>query len=250
MLYSANENVEYTLIDKAFIYDSTYKAKFSTNMLSSDLYFKVVALDTRYNTSKASEPIKLVKPDTISPSAPLIFVDTDSTGVIKISIAPSITNDIKLHYLYFVTDADKPLKTMLFKGEIKTDTIIALSDNFVKGYIYCIAEDITGRKGYSNRILYIQRQKNNSVSTFNALAKPLIDEGAVELIWDKANLSGSIMIYRKDDIKPYNLITTVDSEISRFKDKNVTVNTNYSYKLVAFDKNGRAISRVVMVTYR
>ncbi|RPH33595.1 MAG: hypothetical protein EHM93_04745 [Bacteroidales bacterium] len=249
MLYSANADSEYSLIGNAFIYDSTYKTSFPTNMLSSDLFFKVVALDTRYNTSRPSEPIKLVKPDTIAPSSPVIFIDTDSTGLTKILIAPSSSTDIKIHYLYFITDAEKPDREELFRGSIRNDTTITLSNGYGKGEICCVAEDITGRKGYSNRVSFRQ-QKNSLVSTFNALAKPLIDDGAVELLWDKTNLSGSIMIYRKDDLKPYNLIATVDSQIFTFKDRNVTVNTSYSYKLVGFQRNGKAISRVIAVKYR
>ncbi|NOU17147.1 MAG: hypothetical protein HOO91_06265 [Bacteroidales bacterium] len=248
MLYSANASSEYSLIGKDFIYDSTYKASFPTDMLNSELYFKVVALDTRYNTSKASEPIKLIKPDKIPPSAPVIFVDTDSTGLTKISIAPSSSTDVTMHYLYLQPETNKSEITEIFKGRITSDTTITLSPNYGKGELYCVATDITGRKGYSNRISFKGTQSNNEVP-FNAVAKPLIDDGLVELLWDKTNLTGNIMIYRKDNTHNYSLIATVVSQFAIFKDRNVTVNTNYTYKLVAFDRNGKMIWRVVVVKY-
>lgn len=249
VLYSANSNSEFSLVNKDFIYDSTYKATFSTNMLSSEMYFKVVALDSRYNTSNPSEPLKLVKPDRIPPSAPVVFVDTDSTGVTKISIAPSSSSDVKLHYIYFLPDTDKPERTEVFKGSIKSDTSFVITNAYGKGDLYCVAEDFTGRKGVSNRVS-INLVKSDLETSFNALAKPLIDDGVIELLWDKTNVNGSIMIYRKDDTSSYNLIATVDSKIGKFRDRNVTVNTSYSYKLVALKSNGHTASRVVMVKYQ
>jgi len=249
MLYSANDTNEYSLIGKDFIYDSTYKATFPTDMLSSALYFKVVALDNHYNTSLASEPIKLVKPDTIPPSSPLISVSIDSLGVVRVSIAPSHSFDIKLHHLYFIPSGDQLKKTELFKGSIRTDTSILLSNTIGRGEVYCAAEDLTGRKGYSNRLVVGKTQAYQTKS-FNAIAKPLIDDGIIELNWDKTAIQGNLMIYRKDEVVGYNLIATVDSQVPVFKDRNVTVNTNYSYKLVGFDKAGKAVSRIVTIKYR
>lgn len=248
MLYSVDPKSEFSLVSKEFIYDSTYKATFPTTMLSSDMYFKVVALDTRYNTSKPSESLKLVKPDRIPPSPPLIFIDTDSAGVKRVSIAPSSSSDVKLHYLYFLSNAEKSEKIELFKGVIKSDTTFTLAGISGKGEVYCLVEDVSGRKGYSNRVP-VNLTEVDSEPTFKALARSNVDNGVVEVLWDKRDITGSIMIYRKDDINGYNLIATVESQSGIFKDRNVTVNTNYSYKLVAFQKGGGAISRVIIVKY-
>jgi len=249
MLYSANDTNEYSLTGNEFIYDSTYKTSFPVDMLSSALYFKVVALDNHYNTSLSSKPIKLIKPDTIPPSSPIVFVSSDSTGVVKVAIAPSHSFDIKLHYLYFIPLGDRTKKIELFKGSIKADTSIVLSNTLEKGEVYCIAEDVTGRKSCSNKLKVGQTTKNLAAS-FNAIAKPLIDDAVVELDWDKTMLKGNLMIYRKDEVAGYNLIATVDSQVSMFKDRNVTLNTSYTYKLVGFDRAGKAVSRIVSIIYR
>lgn len=249
VLYTANASSEYSLVGKDFVYDSTFRASFPTDMLSSDIYFKVVALDTRYNTSQASVPIKLVKPDKISPTAPVVLTETDSTGVVRILIAPSSSSDVTLHHLYFQSEIDSSKIVEVFKGSIKGDTTIVLTNHYGKGVIYCVAEDITSRKGISNRVTISQRNSSTEV-TFKALAKPLIDDGVVELLWDKTALSGSMMVYRKDDTNGYRLIATVDSQVGAFRDRHVTIATSYYYKLVAFQKNGKAISEMVEVKYR
>lgn len=249
LLYSANDSAEYSLVSKSFIYDSTYSTKFPLGLLSSDLFFKIVAIDTRYNTSSASESIKLVKPDTISPSAPVIFIVTDSVGIARVSIAPSQSSDIKLHRLCFEPESDKSKKKELFIGTVKTDTSIVLPDNIGNGKVYCVAEDITNRKRISNSVKVgnsgIQNQQ-----LFNVMVKLLVDEGAVKLIWDSREFSGNVMVYRKDAQKGYSLVETIDSHLGWFLDKNVVFNTNYCYKLVACLKSGKAVSRVVMVEYK
>ncbi|MHC1702728.1 MAG: hypothetical protein AB9846_02360 [Tenuifilaceae bacterium] len=249
MLFSVNAKSEYSLITKDFIYDSTFTSSFPTNMLSSDIYFKLVALDTRYNTSKSSEALKLIKPDKIPPSQPVIIYNTDSTGFVSVRIAPSSSSDVAIHYLCFLSETNSSTKTEIFKGIIKNDTTIIISQDYGKGTIYCIAEDISGRKSSSNK-LTINRFDNLSNESFNALAKPMIDERLIELFWDKTKLSESTMIYRKDNINGYNLIATIDSQTGSYKDRNVIFNTNYNYKLVAFNKKGKAISKVVEVRYK
>jgi hypothetical protein len=218
-------------------------------MLSSEIYFKLVALDTRYNTSKTSEALKLIKPDKTPPSQPIIIDNTDSTGLMSVRIAPSSSSDVAIHYLYFFSETNSSIKTEIFKGIIKNDTTIIILQEYGKGIIYCIAEDISGRNSSSNK-LTINRFDNLSNESFNAIAKPMIDKGLIELFWDKTKLSEATMIYRKDNINGYNLIATIDSQTGSYKDINVIFNTSYSYKLVAFNKKGKAISRVVEVSYK
>lgn len=249
VLYSANIHSEFSLVSKNFIYDSTFSSAFPIDMLSSDIFFKVVALDTRYNMSNPSDPIKLIKPDKIPPSAPVIISESDSSRLVKINIAPSRSSDVINHYLFFTPESINPKKIEVFKGTINKDTTINLTNLTEKGIIYCVAEDITGRRNTSNSLV-INQQIIDPIKPFKVIAKPLLDEGCVDLKWDKTNLSGSIMIYRKDGINSFNLISTVESQIGKFEDRNVTINTNYSYKLVGFNLKGKAISSVVAVKFK
>jgi len=247
LLYSVNPNAEYSLVSKGFIYDSTCSAKFSKGSLSGDLYFKLVALDMRYNTSQPSEAIKLVKPDTIVPSAPVIFASTDSLGRLSVRIAPSQSPDVKLHTLYAKNDNGS--LTELFKGVVKADTTLVFTNYSDAGVVYCVAKDFTNRKGVSKSVR-ISGSKDQKIEPFKAIAKASIDEGCVNLLWEIKNLNGSLMIYRKSESSGYALIGTVNSEKGKFQDKTVVVNTTYTYKLIAFQKDGKAVSMVVSVMYK
>jgi len=251
LLYSANPDSEYSLLSKDFIFDSTYTAKFPLNLLSSDLYFKAVALDTRYNTSKASEPIVLVKPDTIPPSPPVLMVETDSLGNTIAKVSPSSSNDVVKHIIYFEESSDSSL-IEIFSGTITSDTSIIIANAEIKGEIYCMAVDFTGRKAYSNKITLAQKTDDKKAS-FSVKALLFIDEGKIELTWDNMELTGDIMIYRKienGNSNNYNLISTIASNKEKFIDKNVLINNKYSYKFIYELENGDFSSSIIIVNYK
>ncbi|BDX37780.1 hypothetical protein CYCD_11350 [Tenuifilaceae bacterium CYCD] len=247
LLFSANSESEYTLVCKDFIYDSTYSAKFPLNMLSSNLYFKAVALDTRYNTSKASEPVILVKPDTIPPSPPLLMIYTDSIGKTTVKIAPSNSNDVVLHRLLYQEEQSLS-PTELFIGAIKTDTSFVLQGTHERGILFCEAIDISGRKGESDKLpFYTSKTK---AEPFVAKAEPDIDNGNLIIHWGKEKNNGSIMIYRKLENGKYNLIATVESKIGEYVDRNVFINNCYYYKLIYRPKDEKIISETLNICFR
>ncbi|HBI80905.1 MAG TPA: hypothetical protein DDY04_02920 [Bacteroidales bacterium] len=252
LLYSSSKDSEYSLLSKDFIFDSTYTAKFPLDMLCSDLYFKAVALDTRYNTSKASEPIVLVKPDTIPPSPPVLMVETDSLGNTIAKVSPSSSNDIAKHIIYFEKN-DNTLPNEIFSGILTSDTSIVLKELNKAGKLYCTAFDKSGRTGISNKI---QLQPKDFKVAFSIKLKEnlLIDEGKIEFTWDASGLRDNILIYRKieDENKNsnYRLIATVECSKRKFIDSNVFINNKYFYKFVYTLKNKDLSSTVTFVNYK
>lgn len=247
LLYSATKTDEYTLITENFIYDSTYTAQFPLNLLSSNLYFKAVALDTRYNHSKPSEPILLVKPDTIPPSAPMLTLVTDSLGNITASLAPSSSTDVAKHILYFEEEGKSPSE--LFNGKIMADTSIAISSNIGKGNLYCVAVDITGRKGISSRIS-INSAKSSASESFKINYKVNIDEGRIEFYWDGSEIDGDLLIYRKKEGNVFLLIASIKAQDSVFMDNQLELNTFYTFKLVYSLADGRHYSITKTIDYK
>ena len=245
LLYSANKTDEYTLVAEDFIYDSTYTVKFPLNLLSSNLYFKTVALDTRYNTSKPSEPIMLVKPDTIPPSAPVLTLITDSLGNITASIAPSNSTDVAKHILYFEEDGKTPRE--LFSGTILADTSIAINSNMGKGNLYCVVLDFTGRKSISSRIP-INSSESLASESFKVNYKINIDEGSVKLYWDTKGVDGTVMVYRKTEGGKYRLVGTVRAMENSYFDRFLTISTKYYYKII-FSSKEKHIDSLMELIY-
>lgn len=245
LLYSATKTDEYTLVTENFIYDSTYTAKFPLNLLSSNLYFKAVALDTRYNTSTPSEPIMLVKPDTIPPSAPMLTLATDSLGNTMARVAPSSSNDVAKHILYF--EEEGKTQKELFSGRVLADTSIAINSDIRKGNLYCVAVDFTGRRGISSKIPF-NRAKSTTAESFKVNYKVNIDEGRVDLYWDAKGVDGTVMIYRKTRETQYRLVGTVSALENSYFDIFLTIGTKYYYKLI-FSSKDKLIDSLIELTY-
>jgi hypothetical protein len=244
LLYSATDSDEHTLLSHRIIYDSTYTAKFPLSLLSSKLYFKLVALDTRYNTSRPSEPIVLVKPDTIPPSAPVLTLEPDSLGNTRVSIAPSKSSDVVRHTLYFEGEGKAP--RVLFTGNIYTDTTFVLDNSIGKGYLYCAAVDFTGRMGISNRI-NVHKANPTTSGDFKVSYKVNIDEGRVELYWDAFGVDGVAMIYRKTEGSEYRLIGVANiKDINYYYDSNIKFSLCYIYKIILLNVN---FSKLLNVCY-
>lgn len=247
LLYSANKTDEYTLVTENFIYDSTYIAKFPLNLLSSNLYFKAVALDTRYNTSKPSEPIMLVKPDTIPPSAPMLTLITDSLGNITASIAPSNSTDVAKHILYFEEEGKAPRE--LFSGAVMVDTSLVLNSDLGKGGLYCVAVDFTGRMGISSKIPF-NCAKSTTTESFKVSYRVNIDERRIEFYWDSSEIDGDIMIYRKKEGNSFILVSSIKAIDGVFMDNQVELNTFYTFKLVFSAVNGKYYSTTKTIDYK
>jgi len=249
VLYSLNSESEYSLMTKEFVYDSTFKSAFPLNMLSSKMYFRVVAIDTRYNTSKQSESIELTKPDTIPPGSPLIMLVSDSTNLRKIKVSPSNSTDIANYSIFVIPENNKPNCEELFNGYFRSDTLISLNDYIDMGVIYCVATDKTGRKAVSNKIRINEAKSEKRVS-LGFSTKNLIDEGVLEIIWDKNKMTGEILIYKRNNSNTYSLIHTAEANDGFFKDRHVQINSKYNYKLVYCLENGKVTSTSIDIHYK
>ncbi len=91
---------EFSLAVGQPLINNFYIGKTTLNTLSSKLYAKITALDIRHNPSTFSDYIEILRPDTIPPSAPLLFNVEASKEKLELHFATSRTPDVKAHELY------------------------------------------------------------------------------------------------------------------------------------------------------
>lgn len=233
--YAATVGAEFTQISNGVVNDTLFTQQFPLSSLSTELLFRVVAYDTRYNPSSPSETITLLKPDTLPPSPPFISLVTDSTANAAVKVFPSRSKDVLKHKLFIQEDSG--LNQLLFDGVLKNDTVFIISKE-TQGNIYCISIDNLERTSKSNivrvyDINHIGKQINTLVS-----CSVNLDEATIDLFWDKIISNGNILIYRKNDMDNFRLISTVKASEHKFSDKIDNIFQNYYYKLVFEDTNG------------
>lgn len=229
LLYSVIPTGEFSPVTGSLIYDTTYAAKFPLNMLSGNLYFRVVAMDTRYNTSKPSEPVLLVKPDTLPPAAPALELSADSLGNTLVSIYPSRSVDVVKHTLYLEQNGEVTIP--LYSGTLRADTSLLLSSTIGSGTLYCVAVDCTGRRAVSGRYA-VHGAGSTPGNPFRITYRASYDAGWVELSWTPGSQDGIAMVYRKEANGAYRLLGTVDLADRGYRDATVRLNTSYTYRVI------------------
>lgn len=201
--------------------------------LTNDIYYKVLAIDNNYNQGKLSEPLKLLKPDTIAPAKVLFeqIVQRKEDYAIDIDWINSPSNDVVRLDLY-QRIGDKGQFVLLKKWENEpipehyTDTT-DFSDKMVYYALDCY--DYSGNHTLTESVpVYARERKKVCAKNLKVEADYL--KGGIRLQWQKCGCQlDNIRIYRTDDGEQALLQTIGGLERSYF---DATVKKGHTYKYV------------------
>lgn len=110
VLWANDSTHEFTQRTNLVLQDTVFYDSIAVKTLTKDIYYKLVAVDTRYFHSEATPIIRLRRPDVLPPEAPLftdVFV-TDSSVVLR--WAHSRSDDVKEQLLYKRKQGEKEWK--------------------------------------------------------------------------------------------------------------------------------------------
>ncbi len=143
--FSNHRNGVFNILNSAPVADTSFRDTVTLKTLTKDIYYSIVAVDARSNMSPFSDKIKIQKPDTIPPTAPVFnhYECTDSSIVLR--WAASSSKDIAYYELWRKIDhSDFELLYTPVKDET---TYIDTSLNPISRYTYrIIAVDDSGLK--------------------------------------------------------------------------------------------------------
>lgn len=98
--YSNHPDHEFVAITNKPILDTFYRDTVMIKTLTEKIYYKIVAFDKSYNSSKFSEVLILSIPDIVPPSSPIVVECLADENKIKISWINSSSQDAAKHILY------------------------------------------------------------------------------------------------------------------------------------------------------
>ena len=156
--FSNQRDAEYSLATGAPIAHNYYLGNTSLNTLSRKLYAKIVALDLRHNTSPLSDPIELIRPDTIPPAAPLMKEVRATYDSLTVKWAFSRSIDVAAQRLErrAVADADSSWTVITTYTPAQTGSQGSYRDvGLRKGEVFAyrlVAVDYTGLTSPSNTV--------------------------------------------------------------------------------------------------
>ena len=214
----------------------------SLNTLTQNIYYQVVAVDKRYNSSDYSAILQLSRPDTISP-APAVITRIDIiNGKAILHLENSPSNDVVQYELYRMGGNDTTSEILKFWNGNLPATYDDIPEEPEKNYYYEIKTfDLAGNRSKYDRLIYLPNTEKKKVTL---RAEPSENGRSILLAWDIPEGIKPIktILYRGTDSVPISIHFTLEGARQTFADNDIEINTDYRYLVKVFDENGKTFA--------
>jgi uncharacterized protein len=244
-------NAEFSQITISPTDTTFYVDTISLDNLTSNIYYKLQAIDNRFNPSQYSAPIKLRKPDVLKPVQPVLRKITVNDNSIEAEWRPSSSFDVQYHQLWIRDSAEhiwRPGKTF------NSGTVLGYQYTDLKPGIYALrmeAVDSSKNSVFSESAFAILISSAARKPVSKIETKVDRENKFITLSWDYQEPGlKKIVIYRAKENDALMLYKTVVG-VNQFTDGNLEMNTSYKYILKAQFVNGdeSPFSKQVEVKY-
>lgn len=247
------KNSEYSQVTVSPTRLDNYADTVNVETLTSKIYYKIVAVDTRFNTSLFSSVVELELPDKIPPVPPALTSVRATKQGIALTWRNSSSEDVVEHRIY--RKSQYGVNWQVIKVFTSRDSLSFLDKvSYEQTFQYCIRA--------------IDRRGLASVATKPVSAKALVSPESfpkititavadrtaktVVLNWKHGDMRVvKYVVYRSGPGEPLSLYKTLQSQQQKLIDSNVTMNTTYSYRVKAILGNGveTPFSEAVTIMY-
>lgn len=225
------QNSEFSQITSDPVDSAVFKEKIPLQNLSRAIYYKVQAIDTRFNPSTYSSVIKIMKPDQVAPVAPVFKSWRAEKDKIELTWSFSPSSDVTHHNLKAKLSTSAEWITT--KKFISTNRPVYNYQSMNAGdYEFMLeAVDSSGNSSVS-KILKATLTGTPPKSIENIKATPDRTKKQIVLSW-KETLPDTqkILVYRAEGDNPVTLYKAIPGNSLQFIDSQVSMNTTYSYYL-------------------
>ncbi|MFC4233249.1 hypothetical protein ACFOW1_15210 [Parasediminibacterium paludis] len=215
------------------------------NQLNSAMFYKVVAVDQRYNESKASDIVAIKRPDIIPPAPPRLAVVVEKDKQMYLEWIKSFSKDVASYNIYKLISSDTSKTWNKIATAKNTDT--AYIDKAVTAgntYYYTVeAVDSSALLSPRSEPLSasikkaeeIKKGVKNIVTYVSTLYK------YIELSWQNTEEDAKeYWVYRSTSGEALSLISVLPASKKRYVDEDVKPSTEYKYAIKVLYKDGRS----------
>jgi len=245
ILRAQRKEDEFVILEAKPQVSNNFKDTLPTDQLNSVMYYRIAAVDLRYNESKASEIIEIRRPDHIPPAPPRLDIVEERNKQIYIEWIKSFSDDVESYNIYKMASSDtsKTWKKILVAKN--TDTSFIDKDVIAGDTYYYTVEAVDYGALLSPRTdplstsvakaEKIKKGVRNIVSYVSTLNK------YIELSW-QSNEEDAIeyWIYRSSAGQELSLVSVLPSSKKRFVDEDVKPSSSYKYAIKVLYKDGRS----------
>ena len=237
-----NRTEEFSEITTFIIKNNQFLDTIVAKNLNKKIYYKVKALDYRYNESGFSEILELKKVDKIAPSSPFFIDYAVDNKKVTLTYELSAADDVLKYVIYRRTSKDKDwvkvFETKDLKNKSFTDTNLVQNERYY--YVISAIDDEKNESEFLDPFLVelIPNLVSGTISTFSSTV--VREAKAIELIWS-TSLKNIIHfeLYRSKEKEKTNLYKILEpSDKNFFVDDFLKPGNTYNYSIRALLSDG------------
>lgn len=234
---------EFTMLNKYSVTTPDYSDTINLRSFNPKVYYKIMALDHRYNESEYSEILELNRPDKIPPTSPVFDSYKLQPEGVYLKWIKSSSEDVEKEIIYRKTLAGQSAD-IWEKVYETTDTIASYVDkNTVPGskYLYTLVSvDNSGLESNPSPPLAIEVMNTLLKEGIKGVYASIDRENKfVTLTWRITEPDiQEILLYKKEKEQPYVLYKTLNADQKQFTDQALYPSTTYKYALKAIFNDG------------
>lgn len=245
------QNSEFSQITNEPVDSAGFKEKISLKNLSREMYYKIQAIDTRFNPSEYSKVFKLVKPDVVPPVVPVIKEWKADQDKFSLRWAPSASRDVSKHNLK-VKRAEE--RNWVITKSFNANDIMQFQYTNLKSGSYEFVVEAIDSAGNATSSKPLKANVTGGVRKSIEGVKATADRTNKKIIltWKYEEPDAAkILIYRAEGNNPVSLYKSVTGNSKQFEDVQVTINTTYNYYLKVVFTSGEesGFGEKVVVNY-
>ncbi|MEZ4946417.1 MAG: hypothetical protein R2804_12855 [Cyclobacteriaceae bacterium] len=253
---SNNVRAEFSQITVEPIAGSTFIDSLSLKTLDRFIYYQVMAIDRSQNHSVLSEVLTLELPDQVPPVSPVFLPMTASKDEVVLQWLPSSSDDVVRYDVYNQLPNDKTWSKLQSidhtTDSVFTCTILDLNEGQKMNFTV-LAIDQAGLE--SEPAIPIRAARLiSAVKPPVKVDEPEVDRTQKQILlkwnYDQKEVT-RYQIYRAKEGEGVRLYKTIEGSAQYFVDKELMMNSVYSYQVVAVFSSGSrsAFSEKIVITY-
>lgn len=227
--WSNNKENEFTQLTGDILPVLTYADSINIKTLNEEIYYKIAAVDHRYNHSEPSEVLTLKKPDVVPPAAPLIHKYKVANDTLVLQWYASRSTDVvsqKILRKIGNGNWEEVFTTTDVKTEIWQDNKLQNGNT----YAYkIIATDDAGNVTES-KVFQFSKAKDGLRYT-DVTAKMEINGNSAKLTWNSTLQKAKFVIYKVRNYEQTKLVS-IYAPNTAFTDKNYLENDSYKMRIL------------------
>jgi fibronectin type 3 domain-containing protein len=235
ILRAYRKNQEFTKLNKANLINESFIDSIDMTSFDKAVYYRLIALDNRYNESVPSDTLVLKKPDRIPPTSPVFKSYEIKEGVVDFSWINSSSDDWAATVVYRKDTTDSITQPWEKIYETSVDSVTSYTDTKtnpgIKYRYTLITVDQSGLESEPTPPIVIDMPGKLIQPGVKGLYATVDRERKfVQLTWRfKEGNAVEIQVYRKGIEDSFTLYKRLAPEDKRWIDQNLTPNTIYTY---------------------